>query len=135
MKHYIVYTNDGQITKTGKCQDNDLNLQGDLVIEGTANDSTQYVDNGQIKDMPPKPEGEAYFDYATKKWVLDYNTQGAVIKEQRDKLLYKCDWTQIPNNPLPEVVQQEWSVYRQSLRDITSQVGYPFNVIWPTPPQ
>jgi two-component sensor histidine kinase len=34
-----------------------------------------------------------------------------------------------------EQKQQEWAVYRQNLRDITSQSGYPFNVIWPTKPE
>lgn len=55
-------------------------------------------------------------------------------KAKRDELLYATDWTQIPNNPLTAVTQQEFVVYRQELRDITSQSGYPFNVVYPTPP-
>lgn len=135
MKNFIVYLNSGQIVKTGYCQDNDFYLQGTNVIEGVANDSEQYVQDGQIVDMPPKPNGAVYFNFTTNQWVLDYPTQEVSIKSQRDELLYKSDWTQIPNNPLTTEQQQAWAVYRQELRDVTSQSGYPFNVIWPTPPQ
>lgn len=135
MKNYIVYAENGQITKTGQCSDDDLHLQGDNVIEGIANDSIQYILNKQIVDMPPKPNGEAYFDYDTKQWVLDYLNQKSIIKKKRDLLLYESDWTQIPNNPLTPEKQEEWAVYRQQLRDITQQPGYPFNVIWPTQPE
>jgi hypothetical protein len=57
------------------------------------------------------------------------------IIKQRQNLLYASDWTQIPNNPLTTAQQEAWAVYRQELRDISDQSGYPFNVIWPTPPQ
>lgn len=54
---------------------------------------------------------------------------------QRQELLQQSDWTQIPNNPLTVEKQEAWADYRQQLRDITLQPGYPNNVIWPTPPQ
>lgn len=135
MKNYIVYSDNGQILKTGQCQDNDFDLQGLNVIEGIANDATQYIKNNQIINMPSKQDGAAYFDYDIKQWVLDYSTQENIVKLQRDKLLYESDWTQIPNGPLTIEQQESWAVYRQQLRDITSQSGYPFNVIWPTKPE
>jgi hypothetical protein len=135
MKSFIVYLNNGQILKTGVCTDQDFDLQGENVIEGVANDSVQYIQNKQIVDMPPKPDGAASFDFDTKQWVLDYATQGKLIVNKRDKLLYESDWTQIPNGPLTTQQQQEWAVYRQQLRDITSQSGYPYNVVWPTIPE
>jgi hypothetical protein len=135
MKNFIVYLDSGQIVKTGYCHINDFYLQGTNVIEGTANDSKQYIQDEQIVDMPPKPSELAYFDYSTKEWVLDYLSQEELSKSKRDNLLYKSDWTQLPNGPLTTEQQQAWAVYRQELRDITSQSGYPFNVIWPTPPQ
>jgi hypothetical protein len=135
MKNFIVFVASGQILRTGSCPDADLPLQGENVIEGFANDATQYIQNGKVVDMPPKPSGACYFDYAAKQWILDYPIQESLVKSQRDELLYKSDWTQIPNNPLTPEVQNEWAVYRQELRDVPSQSGYPFNVIWPTPPQ
>jgi hypothetical protein len=135
MKNFIVFDLNGQILRTGLCLDVDFHLQGENVIEGIADDATQYIENDQIVDMPPKPDGAAYFDYTTKQWVLDYPTQETIVKQKRDALLYESDWTQIPNNPLTLEQQEAWAIYRQELRDVTSQSGYPFNVIWPTPPQ
>jgi hypothetical protein len=58
-----------------------------------------------------------------------------VVKEKRNQLLFASDWTQIPNNPLTAQQQTNWATYRQELRDITIQSGYPFNITWPTEPQ
>lgn len=133
MKNYIVYLDNGQITKSGQCQDIDFDKYGPNVIEGVANDSTQYVENGQIVDMPPKPDGEAYFNYETKQWIRDSEAQGYVIKAKRNMLLAESDWTQLPDVPINTKTQ--WATYRQELRDVTSQTGYPFDVIWPTKPE
>lgn len=135
MKNFIVYDKLGKILRIGSCQENDFYFQGENVIEGVANDATQYIENQQIVNMPPKPNGAAYFDYTTKQWVLDYPTEENEVKAKRDALLYQSDWTQIPNNPLTPEKQQEWAVYRQQLRDVTQQSGYPFNVVWPTQPE
>lgn len=135
MKNYILYSDNGQIIKTGQCQDDDFYLQGSNIIEGIANDAENYIENGKIIEMPPKPQKNSYFDYDLKQWVLNYFVQEQEIQLQRNELLYKSDWTQIPNRPLTIEQQQSWAVYRQELRDITSQSGYPFNITWPTPPQ
>lgn len=52
---------------------------------------------------------------------------------QRNDLLAGCDWTQLPDVPAPTA--ELWAPYRQALRDITDQPGFPDNIIWPTPPQ
>lgn len=55
------------------------------------------------------------------------------VRAERDRLLYQCDWTMLPDAP-PEVVKADWEVYRQALRDVTNQPGFPENVVWPTAP-
>ena len=50
----------------------------------------------------------------------------------RNDLLKLSDWTQLPDCPISN--KREWAVYRQALRDITSQSGFPFVVNWPTQP-
>ena len=52
-------------------------------------------------------------------------------RAQRDALLVASDWTQVADAP---VDQAAWAMYRQSLRDITTQVGFPSAVIWPDKP-
>ena len=51
-------------------------------------------------------------------------------RAERDKLLAKCDWTQ--GKDIAESVSSSYTIYRQALRDITSQDGFPHNVVWPT---
>lgn len=53
------------------------------------------------------------------------------IRAERNQLLASSDWTQVVDAP---VDQATWAAYRQELRDITSQVGFPENVIWPVAP-
>ena len=53
------------------------------------------------------------------------------IRTERNRLLSESDWTQVIDAP---VDQDAWAEYRQALRDITSQEGFPRNVVWPTKP-
>jgi hypothetical protein len=57
--------------------------------------------------------------------------QGTSVRTTRNQLLKDTDWTQVLDAP---VDKDAWSIYRQELRDITGQEGFPFNVIWPTQP-
>lgn len=52
-------------------------------------------------------------------------------RAKRDSLLSACDWTQVSDAP---VDQEAWATYRQALRDITLQDGFPETINWPTPP-
>ena len=137
MKNFIVYNDLGKIIRFGSCLDEDFLLQAfdnEGVIEGVADPSTQYVVNKQLVDLPPKPEGEYVFDYSQRSWVLDTASLAAAAVLQRNKLLSGSDWTQIPNAPLtPEQVEQ-WAIYRQALRDVPQQPGFPTNIVWPVAP-
>jgi len=53
------------------------------------------------------------------------------IRTKRDSLLAESDWTQVADAP---VDQTAWATYRQALRDIPTQSGFPNNVTWPTEP-
>jgi hypothetical protein len=53
------------------------------------------------------------------------------IREQRNFLLSESDWTQVEDAPVDKTV---WATYRQALRDITTQEGFPFNVTFPNKP-
>jgi len=57
------------------------------------------------------------------------------IRTQRDTLLDKTDRTQIPDVPMTENSRAAFRVYRQALRDIPEQPGFPFDVEWPTEPE
>jgi hypothetical protein len=50
---------------------------------------------------------------------------------KRNELLAASDWTQVIDAPVDQAV---WATYRQELRDITTQPGFPENIIWPMQP-
>lgn len=58
------------------------------------------------------------------------------VRERRRRLLNDSDWTDTYSAParLGQDVYQSWQDYRQALRDVTSQPGFPLDVAWPTPP-
>jgi hypothetical protein len=53
------------------------------------------------------------------------------IRSQRNQKLSETDWTQVADAP---VDQQAWAVYRQELREVPEQIGFPWEVSWPTEP-
>lgn len=53
---------------------------------------------------------------------------------KRNALLASSDWTQLPDVPLSTEQKSDWAAYRQQLRDITSQTGFPDNIAWPIEP-
>jgi hypothetical protein len=57
--------------------------------------------------------------------------QAAAVRAERNQRLAACDWTQLADAPVSSF---QWANYRQALRDVPSQVGFPWTVVWPTPP-
>lgn len=58
--------------------------------------------------------------------------QAKVIRLNRSSRLLSSDWTQLSDAPVDATT---WATYRQALRDITSQSGFPWDVQWPDQPQ
>ena len=59
------------------------------------------------------------------------NSKAADVRADRNKRLADCDWTQLPDAPVDRTA---WATYRQALRDITAQAGFPWDVQWPVAP-
>jgi hypothetical protein len=56
------------------------------------------------------------------------------IRQQRNVLLARSDWTQLPDAQLTTEQKAEWATYRQALRDVTTQAGFPGTIDWPVAP-
>ena len=56
------------------------------------------------------------------------------VRLNRDLELARCDWRVMPDSPLSDSKKAEWQTFRQALRNIPTQSGFPANVIWPTKP-
>lgn len=57
--------------------------------------------------------------------------QAKSVREQRSTKLADCDWTQVADSPVDKAT---WATYRQALRDITAQSGFPWTITWPDAP-
>lgn len=76
--------------------------------------------NGSDWEVTPESEEKRLVDLAT------------AVRQQRDALLTQSDWTQLEDSPLKD--DTAWLNYRQALRDITEQPGFPEEIIWPKAP-
>ena len=77
---------------------------------------------GQTAAIVKDEQSSGYFDFI---W--------ADAREKRDRLLSASDWTQANDSPLTAAQKTAWAVYRQRLRDITTQAD-PAAVVWPVVP-
>jgi len=62
------------------------------------------------------------------------DAQARSIRSRRGEMLRECDWTQLADLSLESAQHSQWVHYRQALRDITKQNGFPWNVTWPVSP-
>lgn len=59
----------------------------------------------------------------------------AQARAQRDKLLLDTDWTQTLDAPIDESTKTAYRAYRQALRDVPQQDGFPRDIVWPECPK
>jgi len=55
------------------------------------------------------------------------------LRKKRNQLLSETDWTQQPD--VPNATRASYASYRQALRDLPQQPGFPSEVDWPIAPQ
>jgi hypothetical protein len=56
------------------------------------------------------------------------------VRATRDGKLAECDWVVIKNLELNQNIPGVWEVYRQGLRDLPAQAGFPHDITWPEKP-
>ena len=109
-------------------------LGGDVVFEGPQAQPTRY--QVAFSDGVEQINGKWYTKYS----VADMEAgaiavkdaeQAKAVRADRTKRLADSDWTQLSDAP---VTGTAWATYRQALRDITSQAGFPWEITWPDAP-
>lgn len=90
-----------------------------------------YIDSGELYDQLKK-KAKPY-----KKDKAEHELQENKTRFNRKKLLANSDWTQLPDarKAMGSDKAAEWDTYRQALRDITTQEGFPLEIEWPTKPE
>jgi hypothetical protein len=58
--------------------------------------------------------------------------QAKSVRTSRGEKLKDSDWTQVADAPVDKAA---WATYRQALRDVTGQQGFPWTITWPTQPE
>jgi len=86
-----------------------------------------FTDRAATEDEPAKTAAEQEAEYKAMKDA----EQAKAVRQQRGDLLTKSDWTQIADSTADKAT---WATYRQVLRDITSQAGFPWTIDWPAQP-
>jgi len=76
-------------------------------------------------------------DYESKwtgsKWEVDDEVLSRRAKQKRDSLLFQTDFVMMPDYPATN--KAEFESYRQALRDVPSQKGFPKTIDWPVKPE
>lgn len=137
MIKYVEHTGSGEVLSCGIAGVADVTLiparlgAAIVAFDGECRPGWIY-ENGTASPLPPQPSPSHKFNYATKQWVPDTGLADAQAKAKRSQLLQQSDWTQLPDVPI--ATKEAWATYRQALRDITEQPGYPLQVVWPVAP-
>ena len=97
-----------------------------------ANPKLDFVKVNEFIDLVPN----MFWDTKEEKIVIVDNMEEKIqkIKNLRDRLISESDWTILPDAPFTAAQKKKWKEYRQALRDITKQKGFPENVVFPEKP-
>jgi hypothetical protein len=110
-------------------------LGASVVLEGAQASPTRY--QTAFRDGVEEINGQWYTKYS----VADMDDEAKAAKDAeqaksvrstRDTKLKDTDWTQIVDATVNKTV---WATYRQALRDVPTQSGFPWTVTWPTQPE
>jgi len=86
-----------------------------------------FTDTAATETEPAKTAAENEAAYKATKDA----EQAKSVRATRDAKLAECDWTQVADAPVDKAV---WATYRQALRDITAQEGFPWTITYPDAP-
>jgi len=95
----------------------------------TENDATNHIGEVDQSQVSQPIHGNRWFiGYTVVNKPQDQAEQA--VRNKRDRLLQDTDWQALSDNTMGEAV----TTYRQALRDVPDQDGFPFGVVWPTKP-
>ena len=137
MPNYLLFNESGEIISYISCDEEDIINQGKSYIETSISKEdirNFYIQNEELIKKPENPYDYGIFNYFTKTWEFDSTTACLEIDLHRKQLLQESDWTDTVSAQTRLTNYAEWQTYRQALRDIPQQSGYPTDIVWPTPP-
>jgi hypothetical protein len=109
-------------------------LGASVVLEGAQASPTRY--QTAFRDGVEEIDGKWYTKYS----VADIDDEAKAAKDaeqaksvrnSRTEKLKDSDWTQIADSTADKAA---WATYRQALRNVPTQSGFPWEVTWPDAP-
>lgn len=109
-------------------------LGADVILEGAQAQPTRYQIG--FRDGVKQVDGKWFTKYS----VSDLDADGIALKDaeqaksvraERNRLIAESDWTQLADAPVDDLA---WALYRQALRDLPLQDGFPWDIVYPTKP-
>ena len=129
----------------------------DVVFEGPAATGGTVYQYSQYDGVEQKEDGNWYTKYILGPVFTDTTDEDGTVtsaadnqaayearmdadqaenqRAERDKKLAACDWTQLADSPLTDEQKTAWGTYRQALRDVPAQDGFPWEITWPSEPE
>ena len=90
----------------------------------------KILENGVVRDATVAEQTARDTEQAA--WAAGADTRAAAeVRAERNTKLTATDWTQIADSTADKPA---WAAYRQDLRDVPLQVGFPQSVTWPAKP-
>lgn len=113
----------------------DTPTHGSLIADVDPAATDYFVRNGVIVNRPSRPS--RFHQWSGSAWLEDADGASIRVRQKRDTLLAQSDWSDLSSAPsrLGGQRYQQWQKYRQELRDLTKQPGFPLNVVWPVAPE
>jgi len=109
------------------------NVQPKVVEEGEAE---KYEYDMYRLELINRDNLIANLDSNLDAWIMtakdvEYAELADEVRKKRNKLLTESDWTQLVDASLTTKNKETWLVYRQALRNVPQQKGFPHDVVWP----
>lgn len=117
---YTFYNNNGEFDGRVEVKNGSLPPRkgwAPYVVEGKYSSFSKFIDSEVI---------EMESDVLTQERAI-------IVRRQRDDLLLKSDFSQLPNAPVEDA--EVWEEYRTKLRELPEQSGFPHEVEWPKKPK
>ena len=88
--------------------------------------------NGKLADEAYLRQTLEFYGYAVGDELLTDEDRAKAAREKRDRLLAETDYLLMPDYPISSETLASLKAYRQALRDVPEQSGFPASIEWPT---
>lgn len=116
------------------------NLAGNELVRVVMADEPSYNKKTQAAVLDSQPSlvngvwtlGWSIQTLSAEEQAAKQAQQASIVRRDRNNRLMESDWTQVADAPVDKAA---WAGYRQALRDLSKQSGFPWDVHWPSQPE